>query len=584
MSMKASGRPPASLRPGEPDHRRERRAATWREIDERFLVAFESAPIGMALAGHDGRLQRLNAAFMRLLGAFSESEILGRDFRALTHPEDAPAELALVHRLLDGEIDSYDMELRHVRPDGIAVPVLVSVSLARDGQGRPQQYIVQAQDLSERERHTGRLRHLSDRDPLTGLPNRRRFVQEVARQLAHVKRYGGPSTFVMLDLEELAYCRQSFGPSIANELLRLVCDAAHRSVRSPDLLARVGDNQLGVLLPATDEELAHRMAQQLVALVGCQLLHASGRDIGLSATASVMALKTGPALGEEDLLISAELAVEEGSEGAARVSRGTVARPAPERVMLSTWLGRIRHALDRGSFVLHYQPIVALDTGEISHYEALVRLDDRPDGRLVAPGRFLAAAERYGMIGDIDRVVISQVMALMNDPATPAGLRVAVNLSARSTNDEGMLAYIADQIERHSVDPARLIVEITETAAISDMEHAKSFCDAVERLGCAVALDDFGAGFGSFYYVKHLPFSYLKIDGDFISTLTKSPADKLVVKALVDIARGMGKQTIAEFVGDQPTMVLLRDFGVDYAQGYEVGEPRPSAEAFSAVT
>ncbi len=244
------------------------------------------------------------------------------------------------------------------------------------------------------------------------------------------------------------------------------------------------------------------------------------------------------------------------------------------------WLGRLRRALREGSFVLHYQPIVALDSGAVSHYEALVRLADEPGGRLVAPGMFLPTAERYGLVREIDRLVISRVAALLGQQLTAGDRarlvpRVALNLSALSVTDRGMLAHIERELVRNRVDPRRLVLEITETAAISDMRRAQSFCEGAEALGCAIALDDFGVGFGSFYYAKRLPFSYLKIDGDFVRELPAARNDRLVVKAIVDVARGMGRQTIAEFVGDEPTLELLRELGVDYAQGFHLGRPAP---------
>jgi EAL domain-containing protein (putative c-di-GMP-specific phosphodiesterase class I) len=244
------------------------------------------------------------------------------------------------------------------------------------------------------------------------------------------------------------------------------------------------------------------------------------------------------------------------------------------------WLGRLRRALRERLFVLHYQPIVALESGAVSHYEALVRLADEPGGRLVAPGMFLPAAERYGLVREIDRLVVSKVAALLGTQSAAGGRsrivqRVALNLSALSVTDRGMLAHIERELARHDVDPRRLVLEITETAAISDMRRARSFCEGAEALGCAIALDDFGVGFGSFYYAKRLPFDYLKIDGDFVRELPSSRNDALVVRAIVDVARGMGRRTIAEFVGDEATLGLLRTLGVDYAQGFHVGRPAP---------
>ncbi len=225
--------------------------------------------------------------------------------------------------------------------------------------------------------------------------------------------------------------------------------------------------------------------------------------------------------------------------------------------------------------MLHYQPIVSLNDGSVSHYEALVRLADEPGGGLVAPGRFLPAAERYGLIREIDRMVLAQVSTLLEGEHGEQGVRIAINCSSLSITDGGMLAQIERELARARVDPAQLVIEVTETAAISDMARAQAFCAGVQALGCAVALDDFGAGFGSFQYLKHLPFQYLKIDGDFIRGLPASRKDQLVVKALVELARGMGKQTIAEYVEDAATMELLHEYGVDFAQGFEVGRPHP---------
>jgi EAL domain-containing protein (putative c-di-GMP-specific phosphodiesterase class I) len=244
------------------------------------------------------------------------------------------------------------------------------------------------------------------------------------------------------------------------------------------------------------------------------------------------------------------------------------------------WLKRLRRALAEDLFVLHHQPIVSLKDGRVSRYEALLRLADEPAGALVAPGRFLPAAERSGLIRDIDRMVLGKVAALLGDRRSSRAsarreVSIAMNVSALSVTDGEMLTDIEHQLSISGADPSRLVIEVTETASISDMERARAFCAGVHALGAAIALDDFGAGFGSFQYLKHLPFRYLKIDGDFIRGLPRSANDQLVVKALVGVVRGMGRRTIAEFVGDQPTMSLLRSYGVDYAQGFAVGRPRP---------
>lgn len=253
------------------------------------------------------------------------------------------------------------------------------------------------------------------------------------------------------------------------------------------------------------------------------------------------------------------------------------------------WLDRLRRALQEEKFVLHYQPIVSLRPTRIrgmcaTHYEALIRLADEPDGRLVAPSEFLPAAERHGLIRQIDRMVVAKVVRLLGEGLT--GLyesRIALNLSAVSITDPGMLTYIERQLDCQNVDPGRLIVEITETSAISDMRVARAFCQGLRELGSAVALDDFGSGYGSLQYLKQLPFDYLKIDGEFIRALPFSREDQLLVQALVSLARGLGKQTVAEYVADDCTLALLCEYGVDYAQGFGLGRPVSRVEAFASA-
>jgi EAL domain-containing protein (putative c-di-GMP-specific phosphodiesterase class I) len=275
-----------------------------------------------------------------------------------------------------------------------------------------------------------------------------------------------------------------------------------------------------------------------------------------------------------------------------RYGRALSAWSSPAGLHRRPWLTRLRHALDEGSFAVHYQPIVSLADGHPAHYEALVRLADEDgvfSGRLISPARFLPAAERYGLVREIDRLVLDRVLVLLAErkarragrrqagsgPGSDPGVRIAVNLSALSVTDPAMLAHVARGLDRYGVDPSLLVFEITETAAISHMERAQAFCRGVAALGCAVALDDFGAGFGSFQYLTRLPFDYLKIDGSFIRALPSSLNDQLVVQALVGLARGMGVRTIAEYVTDRATLELLRGYGVDYAQGYELGRPQP---------
>jgi EAL domain-containing protein (putative c-di-GMP-specific phosphodiesterase class I) len=228
-------------------------------------------------------------------------------------------------------------------------------------------------------------------------------------------------------------------------------------------------------------------------------------------------------------------------------------------------------------FVLYCQPIVELQSGQVPQHEVLLRL--LKGKRHVGPTYFLAAAERYGMAQEIDRIVITEAIAMLENGA--AGT-LDVNLSGSSIGDTELLRLIEAELSRSGIDPARLVVEVTETAAIGSMTSAIEFSEAVKGFGCGLALDDFGVGFGSLYYLKHLPFDYVKIDGEFVRDLTDNPRDRTMVEGIVTLAGGLGMTTIAEFVGNASTVDVLRELGVDRGQGYHLGEPAPTLTASSS--
>jgi len=245
---------------------------------------------------------------------------------------------------------------------------------------------------------------------------------------------------------------------------------------------------------------------------------------------------------------------------------------------------RIRLALEENRLILHCQPILDLNRNEICQYEILLRLPGEHRGEPLPPSAFLYTAERFGLIQAIDGWVVQEAIALIAEhERMGVKLVLNVNLSGKSIGDRKLAALIEETLAEAGIDPSRLNFELTETAAIANLEEAKAFASRMRGRGCQFALDDFGAGFGSFYYLKNFPFDYLKIDGDFIRGLARSPIDQLVVEAIVSIARGMGKRTVAEFVADEETVQLLRKIGVDCAQGYYIGVPRPVSEVLQTI-
>jgi EAL domain-containing protein (putative c-di-GMP-specific phosphodiesterase class I) len=282
----------------------------------------------------------------------------------------------------------------------------------------------------------------------------------------------------------------------------------------------------------------------------------------------------------EQMLAFADLAMYEAKE-AGRDRLAVYSRAAGREALFESRFStaqRVRAALENEGLALHIQPIMKLVTEEVSQCEMLLRMESG-NGELITAGAFLGAAERSGMITELDRWVVRNAIELAaRERAAGRWKSFDINLSGRSIGDDELPRIIAEGVYEHDLDPAALIFEVTETAAIANMEEARGFAGSLKRLGCRFALDDFGAGFGSFYYLKYLPLDFLKIDGDFIRDLASSPVDQVLVRGVVEVARGLGMETIAECVEDAETLALLSEYEVDYAQGFHVGRPRPAFE------
>ncbi len=547
------------------------------EAQERFRRAFEDAPIGMAVADLDGRFLEVNQALCTITG-YAPEDLTGTTFSAITHPGDLPADFEVMRALVGGEVSSQVDEKRYLRPDGTTVWVARSVTLVRDADGAPLHFLDQVQDITERRRFESELRHLADHDPLTGLFNRRRFEQELDRHVAEVARYGPRGALLVLDLDHFKYVNDALGHHAGDALILSVAALLQDRLRDSDTIARLGGDEFAVLLPSADRREAEHVAGTLVEAVREEATVLAG-DRRRRVTTSVGIAPFGRSdLDGEELLIEADLAMYEAKEAGRdryAVVSPTAQRPQRIRERVS-WLERLRSALDDERFVLHAQPIRDLRTGEIGQHELLLRMLGDND-ELIGPAAFLPLAERFGLAPEVDRWVVGQAIELLAGDRSGT-VALEINLSGPSLNDTGLLRLIETEMANARVDPRRLIFEITETAAVANIPLARRFAERLTELGCRFALDDFGAGFGSFYYLKHLPFDYLKIDGEFVSGCLGNKTDQLVIEAVVRIARGLGKETIAEFVSDPQLEAFVRSQGVDHAQGFHIGRPVPLAQ------
>ena len=555
------------------------------EAEERFRSAFEHGPVGVALVDVDGRYIEVNRALCEIAG-YDEDGLLGTRSSSITHPDDVESEDASYAQLVEGEVEGYSLEKRLIRPDGEPIWVSVSAALVRGAAGDPLYAVMQVQDVSERKRFEGQLQYLADHDPLTGLYNRRRFEQELSRQVSYNSRYGAIGAVVVVDLDHFKYVNDTLGHAVGDELIGRVGGILRDRLRDTDIVARLGGDEFAVLLPEADEAQARAVADNLLADIRAQAVVMAGdRSLRLTASAGVSLFGQAIEVGPEGVLVNADIAMYDAKDGGRdRVTLLETIEGAQTQMRARlTWSERIRHALENDRFVLFQQPILDVRQGKVTHRELLVRLEG-DSGELIPPATFLYIAEQFGLIRAIDRWVVRQATAIIQQ-REHAGQRVCltVNLSGTSITDLALVEFIEAEIRDRRIDASSLVFEVTETAAIVNIEKARRFAERLAELGCAFALDDFGAGFGSFYYLKHLPFDYLKIDGDFIRQLPASRPDQLTVKAIVQIAHGLGKKTVAEFVGDEQTLKMLARYGVDYAQGYHVGKPESVRDEWPEV-
>ena len=564
------------------DVRAESRRATEqaRQSDDRFRSAFEDGPVCMALIGASGpsrgTLVRVNRTLCQKFG-YSEPELAGSHMSVLLDAAGEARILDSIDDLIAGRVKVFHDELALLDRAGDGFDGRLSMSLVA-GRGGVYDVIVQIEDVTERNRLGRELQDLADLDPLTGLFNRRRFEHELSFQLERARRGGRGGAVILVDLDSFKEVNDTLSHQTGDRLLLVVARALTDCTRSTDIVARLGGDEFAVLVPAVDAEQAGVVGAAFVERVAERAVHGEGAGIRrTTASVGVVVYAPGTEVTGDQLLNDADLAMYEAKDdGGNRCVVYSAVQAADGGGGRISWPDRIRCALDDDRFMLYAQPILDIQAGEITRYELLLRMLGT-DGEVIPPGAFLPVAERRGMIRTIDRWVVREAIALLEQrPDDADAVRLQVNVSARSLSDPDFLGYICGELAHSSIDPAGLVFEVTETAAIANIDDARRFLTSLSELGCGIALDDFGAGFASFHYLKNLPFDELKIEGQFIQNLTTNPDDLVLVETLVRLSRGLGKRTVAEYVEDAATLQLIRDVGVDYAQGYYVGKPAPA--------
>jgi diguanylate cyclase (GGDEF)-like protein/PAS domain S-box-containing protein len=554
---------------------RERRLRDDAEAEARRLAAVvESSDDAIFSLTPEGRIETWNPGAERLFGHVAE-QALGRPVSFVAPELEVTEALGgALQRVRAGERVA-GHEVAALGRGERRIDVALTASPIIDATGGIAGVSCVARDIGERKRFEAKLRHLADHDSVTGLVNRRRFEERLSAHLAHPGRSDG--AVLILDIDDFKLINDRLGHRAGDEALAAVARIAGRSLGPRPVLARQGGDEFAVLLPGADAMAAEASAHALLEAVRGLSLSVDDRSVHLTASVGIALIDDERATVQE-LVSGADAAMYAAKEGGrdrmAMVAPGS-AESSGERLGAT---GLIRRALDEDRFVLHAQPILDLRTGEVGRHEVLLRLLD-DDNRLLLPEAFLRSAERFGHVGAIDRWVVRRAIRLIAAAhLSGTDLCLEVNLSGLSIGDPELPRVVEAELEATGIDASRLVLEITETAAIANMEQARELATRLRALGCRFALDDFGSGFSSFWYLKHLPLDYVKIDGDFVRNLASGPADALVVKAMVQIAKGLGLRTIAEFVEDRATLGLLTDLGVDYAQGDHVGSPAPALD------
>jgi len=561
--------------------RRHQQAEALAQANERFSLATDSGGIGVWEYDIVTGDLLWDAWMCRLFGQpVDPAPRRYTDWRDQLHPEDcAAAERAIAQAMAAGQ--PLDTEFRVVWPDGTVRHLRATARVRLGPDGRACRVVGVNWDVTDLRRLSSDLAHRAAHDALTGLLNRTEFETRLQRLLRRVHEDGGQHALLYIDLDQFKLVNDTCGHAVGDQLLRQVGRLLAESVRGRDTLARLGGDEFGVLLENCSLEQALRVAHKV-----CERMEDFRFSHGERRFRVGTSIGLVPVDKRWDTIAAIQQAADTSCYAAKEAGRNRVHAWFDTDVAMRhrqgemQWAARIEQALDEGRFELYVQRVVPL-RGETTsaHAEVLLRMV-LDDGSRVLPGAFLPAAERFNLVSRIDRWVLREALAWMERQPSLARLDLlCVNLSGQSLSDRAFHAWAAEQLA--GVGPGvrgRLCLEITETAAVTNLADAQRFIVQVRAAGVKVALDDFGAGASSFGYLKSLSVDYLKIDGRFISDLSRDPLAEVAVRCFVDVAKVVGVRTVAEFVDNPAARERLTTLGVDFAQGFLIHRPAPLRE------
>lgn len=546
----------------------------------RLVSILDNASDGIITINSRGIVETFNTAAEKLF-QYSAEEMIGQKINCLMpHPVCDEHDDYIRRYLTTGEqrILSSELNVTARRKDGSHFPMAIKVSeMVLNGE---RYFTAIMADISERKAMLDKLRYLAEHDSLTGLYNRQYFTEELTRLVQRAQRMDcAPFALLYIDLDNFKLVNDTISHQAGDQVLIEITRLLSSHTRRTDLLARLGGDEFVVLLYGSNKKQAQQAAENFRVLLSDYVFRHQGRvlDIGCSIG---MAVYDQNIISHEELMTRADIAC----QVAKRAGRNTVhvyetgdRENTDSMVMDMGWARRIKKALEGDGFVFAIQPIVDVSERNIVSYELLLRMRDE-GGELILPGGFIPAAERFGLILELDRWVVRNAVRLLAEGGLEPSARLSINLSGMTVGDKEILASIQQLLDEYAIHPQRLTFEVTETVAMANLGSAIDFLARLRALGCRTALDDFGVGYSSFAYLKDLPADYVKLDGSFVRNITEDKVQLAMVKSMTEIAHAMGKKVVAEFVESEAVLKMLEGIGVDYAQGYYTGRPGLLAE------
>jgi diguanylate cyclase (GGDEF)-like protein/PAS domain S-box-containing protein len=540
------------------------------EEEERWRVTLASIEDGVIVTDLAGQMVFMNPAATRLTGWVHPVRGV-----AVTTAFKLEGGLCPMQAALDTSTQQAFPQGWLTRVDGTQIAVRGTASPIRHSEGVIIGAVAIFHDETERRQLVQELHTLAFQDPLTGLPNRRGLESRLECAVRDAQEQGRQHVFCYIDLDQFKLVNDLCGHPAGDKLLREIAQLMRAEIPPEHFLGRLGGDEFGLLLIDADLAVAQGIGQKiLTSLQAFRYWHDAQHVFKIGASIGITRIQA-DTQGSSEVMSQADKACYLAkTEGRNRVQVYQVQTNLVQMEDEMHWVNVLQQALDGGRLILFRQAVVAVATPkQFEHYEILIRLRT-PEGELQSPARFLPAAERYGLAPAIDRYVVQTLLRyLAKHPEDLSSY--AVNLSGRTLAEPDFLEFVVAQLAQHHLAAARLSFEITETAAINDLQTAGHMIAGLRQLGCRFFLDDFGSGMSSFAYLKQLPVDYLKIDGGFIRNMLTDSDDYVIVNAVAQIARDLRRQTVAEYVENDALLVRLREIGVDYAQGYAIHEPEP---------